>query len=225
MGQYIKSARDLPTDPTLLAKFKCHPTIPCDIPISLDDLDALWYHIPDDLLPTNWSSDWLDFSPSKFLPCSQYSMGRVDILLKADYGIPYPIKGVIYCTVDRIEPGGLFEEQLPPGNPECIVFQDAIGDYYFYYEFSQGGDEYLAKFRAPRGTTVSDFVKDHFRGGVKGVDMDLVLPRYDSFKVKLWREQQDLAALHEWVRAHSHCACWLPSTSRDAKLKNLRPVS
>jgi hypothetical protein len=83
----------------------------------------------------------------------------------------------MYCTVDRVEPGGLFDQKLTyDRNPEGFVFQDAIGDYYFFYEFSQGGDEYLAKFRAPRGTTVSDFVKHHFRGAVKGVDMDLVLP-------------------------------------------------
>ena len=152
-------------------------------------------------------------------------MGRVDIVLKTDYGIPYPIKGVMYCTVDWVEPGGLFEEQLPPGNSECIVFQDALGDYYFYYEFSQGGSEYLAKFRAPRGTTVSDFVKDHFRGAMKGVDMDLVL-RGDSGSCEtLWHEQWDLARLQEWARAQSRCACWNASTSRDTKLKNLRPFS
>jgi hypothetical protein len=61
-------------------------------------------------------------------------MGTVDVLLKTNYRIPYPIKGVMFCTVDRIEPGGLFEE-LPPGNPECIVFQDAVGDYYYLYYF------------------------------------------------------------------------------------------
>jgi hypothetical protein len=133
----------------------------------------LWYHIPEELLPINWSSDWLEFDRTYwFLPnlYDRYSMGDLDIVPKGNYGIPYPIKGVMYCTVERNEPGGLFEQQLPPGNHECIVFQDALGEYYFYYDFSQGGDEYLAKkFRAPRGTTVSNFVKHHFRGGVKGV--------------------------------------------------------
>ena len=65
---------------------------------------------------------------------THYSMGELDIALKVIYGIPYPIKGVMYCTVDRIEPGGLFEQELPCGNTECIVSQDALGD---YYEFSQ----------------------------------------------------------------------------------------
>jgi hypothetical protein len=57
-------------------------------------------------------------------------MGCVD---STDYGIS-TITGVVYCPVDRVEPGGLFE-QLPPGNSECI-FQDALGEYYFYYQFS-----------------------------------------------------------------------------------------
>jgi hypothetical protein len=77
-------------------------------------------------------------------------MGILDIVLKANYSIQYPIKGVMFCTMEWPESGGLFEQQLPPGNCECFVFQDAPGYYYFYYQFSQGGDEYLAKFRAPR---------------------------------------------------------------------------
>ena len=144
-------------------------------------MSVLWYHIPNKSLPTNWSSDWGEFQRMMhwFLPDRLYthSMGDLDLTFKGSYGIPYPIKGVMYCTVDREEPGGLFQQQLPPGNHESFVFQDALGEYYFYYDFCHGGlDEYLAKFRAPRGTTVGDFVKNHFRGGVKGVDMDLVLP-------------------------------------------------
>ncbi len=52
------------SDPILSAKFKCHPTIPCDIPVFDQDINALWYHISDDLLPTNWSSNWLEFDRS-----------------------------------------------------------------------------------------------------------------------------------------------------------------
>jgi hypothetical protein len=95
-----------------VAKFKCHPTIPCDIPRTAADINALWYHISDELLPTNWSSDWLVFQRTYwFLPdmYDTYSMGQLGTVLKANYGIPYPIKGVMYCTVDREEPGGLFE--------------------------------------------------------------------------------------------------------------------
>jgi hypothetical protein len=137
-------------------------------------------------------------------------MGQLDPVLKANYGIPYPIKGVMYCTIEREEPGGLFDQQLSPGNHECIVFQSALGEYYFYYDFSQGGDEYLAKFRAARGTTVSEFLKHHFRGGVKGVDMDLVLPENEygtAYYHILRKEQRDLAGLQAQAKAQSCCAC------------------
>ncbi len=61
----------------------------------------------------------------------------------------------------------------------------------------------------PRGTTVSDFVKHHFRGAVKGVDMDLVLPEgYRSIHCHiLQKEQKDLAGLQRQARAESRCAC------------------
>ncbi len=42
------------SDAALLAKFKCHPTIPCNIPRGWCDINALWHHIPDDF-PKNWS--------------------------------------------------------------------------------------------------------------------------------------------------------------------------
>jgi len=218
-----------PANPPLVAKFKCHPTIPCDIPRS-DELDALWYHVSDELLPINWSCDWLVYQRTYwFLPnlsYNTYSMGELDMVLKGNYGIPYPIKGVMYCTVERKEPGGLFEQQqLSPGNHECIVFHDALGEYYFYYDFSQGGDEYLAKFRAPRATTASEFLKHHFQGAVKGVDMDVVLPenKYGtSYYHILRKEQRDLAGLWAQAEAKSCCACH--HTTSDAKLANLRLV-
>ena len=108
--------------------------------------------------------------------------------------------------MERKEPGGLFE-QLPRGNHECFVFQDGLGEYYFYYEFSQGGDEYLAKFRAPPGTTVSDFVKHDFRGGVNGVGMDLVLPEDGGNHKILFEEQRELTRLCAQAQAESRCAC------------------
>ena len=215
------------SDPALLAKFKCHPTVPCDIPRDWRDIDALWHHISDDLLPKNWSSNWRNFSCSHWrLPnlYDMYSMGKLDTVLKANYGIQYPIKGVMYCTAEWLEPGGLFEQQLPPGNSECFVFQDALGEYYFYYEFSQGGDEYLAKFRAPRGTTISDFLKHHFRGAVKGTDMDLILPEETDYYYTLRKEQKELAELHKQARVQLHCACVQQGSTQEAKLKFLRLV-
>jgi hypothetical protein len=80
----------------------------------------------------------------------------------------------------------------------------------------------VAKFRAPRGTTVSDFVKHHFRGGVNGVDMDLVVRGNSGYYEQLWSEQEELAKLRKQAIEQSHCACVY--ASRDAKLKNLRPA-
>jgi hypothetical protein len=88
---------------------------------------------------------------------------------------------------------------------------------------SQGGDEYLAKFPAPRGTTVNDFLKNHFRGGVKGVDMDLVLPENEygsAYYHILRKEQKGLAELRAQAKAQSRCAC--QHAAQDAKLANLR---
>jgi len=50
------------SDPALLARFKCHPTIPYDIPRGWHDINALWHDISDDLLPKNWSSKTLSVS-------------------------------------------------------------------------------------------------------------------------------------------------------------------
>jgi hypothetical protein len=123
LGLYQSVRIDPLADPTLLAKFKCHPTIPCSIPRNSEHLDALWHHVPDDLLPINWSCDWI-WMNSWFLPAFEYNLEYRDILLKEVYGIQYPIKGVMYCIVDRVEPGGLFEEQLTFRNPECMVFEE-----------------------------------------------------------------------------------------------------
>ena len=82
--------------------------------------------------------------------------------------------GVSYTP--RYNGASLVKRILRPNVNECIVFRDAVGDYYLYFELAQGHGEYLAKFRAPRGTTVEDFVKNHFWGAVKGVDMDEVPP-------------------------------------------------
>ena len=68
---------------------------------------------------------------------------------------------------------------------------------------------------------VSDFVKDHFRGGMKGVDMDLVLPEDSGCEI-FWHEK-NLGRLREQAQAQSCCACL--HASREDKLKNLKPVS
>ena len=92
---------------------------------------------------------------------------------------------------------------------DCLVLQDSLGDYYYYYEFSQGGCEFIAKFRAPRGTCAGDFVKNYFKGAVKGVDMDRVLPRRESKDgLYIQKERKKLVKLHKQALYQSRCACW-----------------
>jgi hypothetical protein len=133
-------------------------------------------------------------------------MGQLDIVLNTVYGVPLPIKGVMYCTVDWLEPGQYHTYRIP-WNHECIVLQDALGDYYYHYEFSQGRSEFVGKFWAPLGMNGEDFVKNYFRGAVKGVDMDQVLPDYGSKYDNLVREEAELAKLQDQARVQSCCAC------------------
>jgi hypothetical protein len=165
------------------------------------DLNALWFHIPSKALPEYWSCDWLDFQRlGWFLPSmlgeypETYSMSPLDIVLNTAYGVSYPIKGVMYCLIAWRDPTLSYKTRRSQ-NHECIVLQDALGDYYYHYEFCQGGDEFVGKFRAPRGTDAEDFVKNHFRGAIKGVDMDQVLPEYGSKYDNLMEEQRELAKL------------------------------
>jgi hypothetical protein len=119
----------------------------------------------------------------------------------------------MYCRIPWHEPAiESYYASLPgprPENHERFVLQDALGDYYYHYEFVQGGDEFVAKFRAPRGTEPEDFVKNYFEGGVKGVDMDQVLPEYGKRYDDLLAEQRELCKLRGQAEAQSRCACKL----------------
>jgi hypothetical protein len=199
----------------LSTKFKCHPTIPCDIPTIKEDLNALWFHIPSKALPENWSCDWLAFHRlSWFLPDisrqypETYSMSPLEVTLNTIYGVSCPIKGVMYCLEAWRDPtSSLSYKRRPDPNHECIVFRDGLGDYYYHYEFSQGGDEFVGKFRVPRGTNAEDFVKNYFRGAIKGVDMDQVLPEYGSKYDSLMEEERELTKLQAEAHDQSRCAC------------------
>jgi hypothetical protein len=137
-------------------------------------------------------------------------------MLHATYGVSLPIRGVMYCTLEWSDSDYKAERMrlnIQPGRlHECLVLQDSFGDYYYYYEFSQGGDRFIAKFWAPRGICAGDFVKNYFKGAVKDVDMDRVLPRceskYESLFNDLLKEQKELAKLHEQARDQVQCACW-----------------
>ena len=96
-----------------------------------------------------------------------------------------------------------------PNLHECMVIQDSLGDYYFHYEFCQGGGEFMAKFRAPRGTHPEDFVKNYFKGGVRGLDMDEVPLKLGRRLRIIDAKQRQLGERWARVRAESGCACLL----------------
>jgi hypothetical protein len=152
-----------------------------------EDLNALWFHIPPNLLPENWPCDWMQYQHLGFFeqtPGSTYDISHTESMLHAIYGVSLPIRGVIYCTVEWIHPyhrAKIMRLNKKPGPlHDCLMLQDSLGDYYYYYELLQGGCRFIAKFQAPCGTCVEDFVKNYFNGAVKGVDMDRVLPHCES---------------------------------------------
>ena len=163
-------------NPSLVSRSRCHPTIWCGIPCFREDLDALWFHIPPNLLPKNWSCDWMQYQRLGFFeqtPGSTYDISHTEGMLHAIYGVSLPIRGVMYCIVAWIHPyhrakmTRLNKKPAPLHN--CLVLQDSLGDYYYYYEFSQGGWEFIAKFWAPHGTCAEDFVKTYFKGVLRSV--------------------------------------------------------
>jgi hypothetical protein len=186
--------------------------------MSREKLAERWSHLPSKILPKYWSCDWLEFQRTCwFLPPWEfnqtYDMSLLDIALSAAYGVSYPIKGVMFCRLPWHEPGSTLHNlplrDPPAENHERVVLLDALGDYYYHYEYVSGGDEFVGKFRAPRGTEAEDFVKNYFKGGVKGVDMDRVLPNYGNHYDDLLAEQRELGKLRKQAEAESRCACKL----------------
>jgi len=204
-----------------LVKFKCHPTIPCDIPKSFEERTRPWCHIPSKDLPQHWSCNWKAYehlgNDVHFMPSvHEYDRGYLDIEFQTCYGIPYPIKGVMYCTLkDR---------------RNNILFQDANGDYYYWqvtmnYSRTNKGevDTYLGHFRGGSDVLPEEFVKSSKIKSVMGVDglrgmagEDIeelqFIPGYKIGSKKLVDQQEELSELHHWFRACHGCTCnliWL----------------
>jgi hypothetical protein len=143
----------------------------------------------------------------------EYDRGHLDIKFQACYGIPYPIKGVMYCTLKDRE--------------NNILFQDANGDYYYwqvtvdYSQTNQGQlkvDEYLGRFRGRSNMSPEGFVKS-FKSvmhgsaiGVSGEDTEEVqfIPGYKIGFRRLVYQQEALAELHDRFRARRGCSCTIP---------------
>jgi hypothetical protein len=149
----------------------------------------------------------LDFIPTTFGWDSTYDMGRLELKLMTLYGVSLRIRGVMYRLR---EAGGL------PGLHESIIFQDGLGDYYFRYQDGYSGFlQFVAKFRAPCGTAPEEFVEKYFKGAIKGVDMDEVVPLWDmedneeyyKHADRVRKEQSELAKLWQKAQCQSACAC------------------
>jgi hypothetical protein len=121
----------------------------------------------------------------------------------------------MYCTIEWVKPGS-YPDIPGTQNYEHTVLQDARGDFYHHYTFSQGGAMFVGKFRVPRGTPVEDCLKNYYKGAENGVDMDRVREAW-----KHWKElskERELAKLRARLMLKSVArACSLPSF-RDTKL-------
>jgi hypothetical protein len=140
----------------------------------------------------------------------EYDRGHMDIEFQTCYGIPYPIKGVMYCTVkDR---------------KNNILFRDANGDYYYWevrlnYTLTDKKEpEYLGRFRGRSNVSPEEFVKSfkgvmgvHGSRGVPGEDIEELqfIPGYEIGFRRLVDEQEELAELHRAFRDCHGCSCTL----------------
>jgi hypothetical protein len=207
--------------------------IPCDIPTSNYDLDALWHHLPSNILPPDWSCDWtnykdsFDFMPNRHIEGNRLSTRHlmsvtenVSSLLIAERVIwddMYDMGEVDFTLMANygvaLRVRGVMyciKKQDTEDEVHMIILQDALGDYYLYSEDVHLGTFFVAKFRVPRGTAPEIFAKDYFKGAVKGVDMDEVHPGedYDSPKCQEFRdEQEELGRLRIKAQSQSVCAC------------------
>jgi hypothetical protein len=137
----------------LAAKLKCHPSIPCCVNISEEDIVRDWYRLPADILPQGWSNDCPFFRMIvEFYP-HPHDMGRLDSIFKICYNIQYPIKGVMYMDMRSDD----------PIHDDASTFQDSNKDYFvwgFYQEKTLGHEDYLRRYKIPRGTLPEEFVRN-----------------------------------------------------------------
>ena len=65
----------------------------------------------------------------------------------------------------------------------------------------------MAKFCSTRGTIPEDFVKNHFKGAVMGIDMNEVYPYLAYGILSLEESQGDLVQECKEVKDQSGCIC------------------
>ena len=113
-----------------LLKFRYHPMIPCNIPIHKLDFEELWYHIPPQILPKDWSCRWSEYynyngfmSDPRYM---NYNLDHLKFYLFILYGVISHVKGVMYCPREQKE------SLIYSCHPQFIVMQNVHGDYYYY---------------------------------------------------------------------------------------------
>ena len=90
---------------------------------------------------------------------------------------------------------------------QSIVVQDARGDYYYYGLDPWAGADVVAKFRSTRGTMPEDFVRNHFKGAIMGVDMDQIHLSLAHNSTSLMKDQAELVNRRKEAESQSGCMC------------------
>jgi hypothetical protein len=182
----------------LAAKLKCHPSIPCGVDISEEDIVRDWYHSPaNTLLPQGWSNDWPFFCMIvRFYP-HPHDMCPLDMTFKVCYDIQYPIKGVMYMDMRSNDP--IYND--------TFIFQDAKEDYFvwgFYQDKTLKYEDYIRRYKIPRGILPEEFVRN-FHLYKKDMEDIHPLPDSEARYEKAWNEQCMLARIRGIVKP---CACY-----------------
>ena len=133
-------------------------------------------------------------------------MGEYDLYLMLCFGVVHRVKGVMYRPQEP-DASGSYSYEVGHQYDGSIVLQDALGDYYFFHQDHVGTNDFVGRFRTPRGTSAEEFVQKYFRGACVGVDMDEVpfQDLYDHYDLD--RRQAELAKLRDEAEDRSECAC------------------
>jgi hypothetical protein len=187
----------IPNLDELAAKLKCHPSIPCGVKISEEDIVGDWYRLPTDTLPQGWFNDWSFFEMIvEFYP-DPHDTSPLDTTFKIGYDIQYPIKGVMYTDMRSDDP--IYDD--------AFIFQDANEDYFvwgFYQERTIEDPNYMRRYKIPRGTLPEEFVRNFHLYKEEMEDIH-PLPDFEARYEKTRNEQFMLARIRGRVKP---CACY-----------------
>jgi hypothetical protein len=115
------------------------------------------------------------------------------------YDIQYPIKGVMYTDSDLRSDDPIYDD--------AFIFQDANEDYFvwgFYQEGTLEHENYMRRYKIPRGTLPEEFVRNFHLYKKEMEDVHL-LPDFEARYEKDRNEQSMLARIRGRVKP---CACY-----------------